>query len=1079
MNDQFFTMSTFAAKCLSHTPDNTTTFLRGDNTFTNTLTGSFIIEQPNGSSQDVWVKRGQHGIWLGIGANNQISGLYSTTLNRWIVSVDPSINPATISDTSQAHFYGNADTANSLYSTPNNKLQFLRADNTWTDTLEGPYRSTGTNILFFEYLGYDETTHVFTGRAHHRGVFSVDDNGVTLALPNGRGDNKVLLTLYIRNNYDSGFAPVKALSLDTHSTSEFTGAITSTATEYNTVSSGLVLREVQRNGSGNLSVNYAPRLGFNWNGQNSGSLYMDTTGKFYLVQSDGTTMGAISALADQAIKAQYDWDAINDIRYQYVKVFNSDKLRQSVNNSAGFNTTLTVNDLAGAGNAFATIQAAANNPAGTATTVNCISISRHMASGSKYTSQIVINPSLQTFYFRGAGNSNITTVTSWRQVPTFTQNTTVGSATLPVFVDTNGVLGTITSYEGNAASATQLQTTRKIWGQNFNGTANVNGTLTINNDDIIIQDSGTSTRQIRWQVGASDYARIAAGATASDAGWIEIATADNGNEPIYVRQYSNTFGTITRTLTLLNASGNSIFPGTITAKATPDAPSTYYGFIGNLDGRAKRAERLADTSDSGITAGSLTQPIYFTTDGLPASTTYYLQANVAANGNANRLAYYSAVDNSTLSVKNTISAGTIVTNGTYMSNISYLTINGDNQTDYRLRVYGNIYNDGTIWCGTQTTNTAGSGERQIGVANGAGKLYMYATASTTGNKGLYGCKADGTSKAYLTIKYDNSVTLHGNAETASKLTTEAVGSNVRPIYFTNGIPVICNETLAVNISLNAATATWAVEAGKVTWGNVTGKPSTDTDGKINWSGLNVTGQYAGSPYLNNGPATYVCLEKQGDYYELNFDTGTSASAVRAIYFNAHWRHSAGGRESGATTAETITYDSSKQVKYYFCSYRNVPTSGNESRYQDAWVYAGRVYNAYWNDYAEFRRTLDGVKPGQVVIDHDDGSMEITTKRLLPGAQIVSDTYGTSMGESEKDKTPVAVAGRVLACPYRNKKEYHAGMAVCSAPNGTVDIMSKLEIVLHPDCIIGYVSEIPDYDMWGQVQVNGRIWIKLR
>jgi hypothetical protein len=61
----------------------------------------------------------------------------------------------------------------------------------------------------------------------------------------------------------------------------------------------------------------------------------------------------------------------------------------------------------------------------------------------------------------------------------------------------------------------------------------------------------------------TDKVRIAAGVTDSDAGYLEIATADNGDEPIYVRQYSgsNDFTTIVHSLTLLDASGNTIIPG--------------------------------------------------------------------------------------------------------------------------------------------------------------------------------------------------------------------------------------------------------------------------------------------------------------------------------------------------------------------------------------------------------------------------------------------------------------------------------------------------------------------------------------
>lgn len=140
-----------------------------------------------------------------------------------------------------------------------------------------------------------------------------------------------------------------------------------------------------------------------------------------------------------------------------------------------------------------------------------------------------------------------------------------------------------------------------------------------------------------------------------------------------------------------------------------------------------------------------------------------------------------------------------------------------------------------------------------------------------------------------------------------------------------------------------------------------------------------------------------------------------------------------------------------------------------------------VYGAVWNDYAELRKTNKEAQPGQCVVDNDDGSLSITDKRLLPGASVVSDTFGFAIGETETTKTPLAVSGRVLVYTYRDRAEYHAGMAVCSAPNGTVDIMTREEIMMYPDCIIGIVSEIPEYETWGtgNVKVNNRIWIKVR
>ena len=81
----------------------------------------------------------------------------------------------------------------------------------------------------------------------------------------------------------------------------------------------------------------------------------------------------------------------------------------------------------------------------------------------------------------------------------------------------------------------------------------------------ILQTSPTSTQQIHLQGGRNDYGRIAFGGTAENAGWMEIASCDDGNEPIYARQYTGVFTTIKRTATLLDASGNTSFPGSVTS----------------------------------------------------------------------------------------------------------------------------------------------------------------------------------------------------------------------------------------------------------------------------------------------------------------------------------------------------------------------------------------------------------------------------------------------------------------------------------------------------------------------------------
>lgn len=138
-----------------------------------------------------------------------------------------------------------------------------------------------------------------------------------------------------------------------------------------------------------------------------------------------------------------------------------------------------------------------------------------------------------------------------------------------------------------------------------------NGTLTQNGDIIINQASTTGTRQVRFQGGDNDYGRVAYGGTAYNAGWMEIASCDDGNEPIYARQYTGVFTTVKRTATLLDANGNTVFPGTVTAPT----------FTGALNGTAEWSKRLATNSQLTFGLNGLT---YFNAD---------LGAGTAANQN--------------------------------------------------------------------------------------------------------------------------------------------------------------------------------------------------------------------------------------------------------------------------------------------------------------------------------------------------------------------------------------------------------------------------------------------------------------
>ena len=148
----------------------------------------------------------------------------------------------------------------------------------------------------------------------------------------------------------------------------------------------------------------------------------------------------------------------------------------------------------------------------------------------------------------------------------------------------------------------------------------------------------------------------------------------------------------------------------------------------------------------------------------------------------------------------------------------------------------------------------------------------------------------------------------------------------------------------------------------------------------------------------------------------------------------------------------------------------------------------KFYGAVFNDYAEYRETKEDIEPGRCITENGDGSLKLTTERLMRGCEIVSDTFGFAIGETKRCKTPTAASGRVLAYCLEGQEyaKNYIGWPVCSGPNGTVSIMTEEEEIKYPSRIIGTISEVPNYDIWHcgkeeeeEIQVNGRIWIRIK
>lgn len=221
------------------------------------------------------------------------------------------------------------------------------------------------------------------------------------------------------------------------------------------------------------------------------------------------------------------------------------------------------------------------------------------------------------------GNGTISAAPSWAaivasDIPTLNQNTTGSAGTLNPGRNINSVpfdgstdititANTPTSLTFNdggagAASGTTFNggTARTI-SYNTIGAPKADGTgasgfwpISIDGTVSRTVAAGSDHNFLYGVIGTNDFFRVRAGG-ASNAGYLEIATADDGTEPIYVRQYTGVFATVARTLTLLDGSGNTSFPGTITASNFSGSSSgTNTGDQTNITGNAGTAT-LAST----------------------------------------------------------------------------------------------------------------------------------------------------------------------------------------------------------------------------------------------------------------------------------------------------------------------------------------------------------------------------------------------------------------------------------------------------------------------------------------------------
>ena len=244
-------------------------------------------------------------------------------------------------------------------------------------------------------------------------------------------------------------------------------------------------------------------------------------------------------------------------------------------------------------------------------------------------------------------------------------------------------------------------------GSSSGDTVTVNSQVTGN---ITFTDNSTTTsRGVTGTVGTNDYWKYGGGSTASDAGYAEIATGDNGTEPIYVRQY--TAGSITNTSTLLDASGNTILGGDLFLENDSNLYVSGSSLVlNNNDTAGGNVELVSYRGTAGATSTRLlwnetTDRWTFTNDGttftnLPVAT----DSPSYAGATLGNISVGVATDNTIASI-DTNGNLTLAPNGT--GSVALTLADGGNLTNTRNYVKGVIRNStlaaaGEIWAVNST-----------------------------------------------------------------------------------------------------------------------------------------------------------------------------------------------------------------------------------------------------------------------------------------------------------------------------------------------------------------------------------------
>lgn len=393
---------------------------------------------------------------------------------------------------------------------------------------------------------------------------------------------------------------------------------------------------------------------------------------------------------------------------------------------------------------------------------------------------------------------------------------------------------TALSNSNNGISITVGGTTKSISNISVNHASNADTALKVYGQ---VGDTG-SYELVRCDMN-NDQFRIIAGSSGNNEGWVEIATADDGSEPIYVRQYSGVFSSLVRTLTLLDANGYTHFPSYINIGGNENnnsSPDRVWGSNGS-DSYLRSYRTSALNVNYAASAGNAD-----TVDG------EHLIKNGSRTG-IKQVYYFNEEGNNTSYIKlgtlKTVSATGYSTSKVMFTVKGGINFGGTNESVYEVAASTR----GSI----QVTSTLVRGNREL----------KFGYVSTSSNVEIW-MAYDGTYRGATEVEVSSSV----------NFTLTMTETTTKPSGFVEGSYRILAAT-----SDNVASAT-KLQTPRTIWGQ-----SFDGTGNVNGTiYINNSDSENGAIILNNNVNTHARISAIKD--QVVFNTGA------AIRFGAtNWQYS--------------------------------------------------------------------------------------------------------------------------------------------------------------------------------------------